>query len=112
MNTLYDKIWDRHLVHAEAGKPSLIYIDLHLIHEVTTPQAFEGLRLAGRSVRRPELTLAVADHNVATTPRAVNGVRLPVSDPASAEQLAALVENTTEFGIEYIDDLAADQGIV
>src|SRR5258708_7822824 len=91
----------------------LIYIDRHLVHEVTSPQAFEGLRNAGRKVRRPDLTLAVADHNVPTTTRGnVNGGSLLIEDPASATQVAALEENVREFGVPYIDVLAAEQGIV
>ncbi len=109
--TLYQKIWDDHVVHRRADGTCLLYVDRHLIHEVTTPQAFEGLRMAGRSVRRPELTLAVPDHNVATTARIRDGVRLPISDPESAEQLRQLAENTAAAGIEYIDDISARQGI-
>ena len=111
--TLYQKIWDAHVVQARDDGTSLIYIDRHLVHEVTSPQAFDGLRAAGRRVRRPDLTLAVPDHNLPTTARAdAHGARLPILDPASAEQLASLERNTTEFGVEYIDDLAAEQGIV
>ena len=75
---MFQKIWDAHVVHAEPGKQTILYIDLHLVHEVTSPQAFEGLRLAGRKVRRPELTVATPDHNVPTTDRA-----LPIADPIS-----------------------------
>jgi 3-isopropylmalate/(R)-2-methylmalate dehydratase large subunit len=111
--TLYQKIWDAHVVQARDDGTSLIYIDRHLVHEVTSPQAFDGLRAAGRRVRRPDLTLAVPDHNLPTTARAdTHGARLPILDPASAEQLASLERNTAEFGVEYIDDLAAEQGIV
>ncbi|HWA88436.1 MAG TPA: 3-isopropylmalate dehydratase large subunit [Rhizomicrobium sp.] len=103
--TLYDKIWDAHLV--KRGPPDLIYIDRHLVHEVTSPQAFEGLRAAGRKVRRPDLTLAVADHNVPTTDRARG-----IADPESRAQIEALERNTREFGVEYLamDDIR--QGIV
>ena len=85
MKTLYDKIWDAHVVHQEAGKPALIYIDLQLIHEVTSPQAFEGLRLAGRGVRRPDLTFATIDHAIPTRNRT-----LPFSDPIAAKQVETL----------------------
>src|SRR5438309_5389721 len=111
--TLYDKIWDAHLVDSPPGETPVLYIDRHLVHEVTSPQAFEGLRLAGRKVRRPDLTLAVADHNVPTTPRiGGNGGPLLIEDPASATQLAALEENVREFGVPYIEMLSAEQGIV
>jgi len=111
--TLYEKIWDAHIVEQRPDGTCLIYIDRHLVHEVTSPQAFEGLRMAGRKVRRPELTLAVPDHNLPTTRRVgENGARLPIVDPRSAEQLAALEDNVAEFGIPYITDIAAEQGIV
>ncbi|HET8611563.1 MAG TPA: 3-isopropylmalate dehydratase large subunit, partial [Sphingomonas sp.] len=111
--TLYEKIWDAHVVRQRDDGTALLYIDRHLVHEVTSPQAFDGLRAAGRRVRRPDLTLAVADHNIQTTARVdAAGKRLPVEDPQSAEQLAALVRNTAEFGVELIDDLAPEQGIV
>jgi 3-isopropylmalate/(R)-2-methylmalate dehydratase large subunit len=111
--TLYEKIWDAHVVQQRDDGTALLYIDRHLVHEVTSPQAFDGLRAAGRTVRRPDLTLAVADHNIQTTARVdAAGKRLPVEDPQSAEQLAALVRNTRDFGVEYIEDLAAEQGIV
>jgi 3-isopropylmalate/(R)-2-methylmalate dehydratase large subunit len=105
--TLYDKIWDAHLVHEAAGESSVLYIDRHLVHEVTSPQAFEGLRSAGRKPRRPELALAVADHNVPTKDRAKG-----IADPESAQQIATLERNAREFGIEYLpmDDIR--QGIV
>ncbi|HEU4821683.1 MAG TPA: 3-isopropylmalate dehydratase large subunit, partial [Qipengyuania sp.] len=91
----------------------LIYIDRHLVHEVTSPQAFEGLRVAGRTVRRPDLTLAVPDHNLPTTPRTgPDGAPLPIADPESAAQLAALIRNTDEFGVPYIAATAPEQGIV
>ena len=91
--TLFEKVWDAHVVHQAAGGPALLYVDLHLVHEVTSPQAFEGLRLAGRRVRRPELTVATVDHNVSTGER-----RLPIADQISARQVAALVRNAREFG--------------
>jgi 3-isopropylmalate/(R)-2-methylmalate dehydratase large subunit len=105
--TLYDKIWDDHLVANNLDGTSLIYIDRHLVHEVTSPQAFEGLRLNKRKVRAPERTLAVVDHNVPTTDRS-----LPNPDPESAIQIATLAENTSEFGIEYYDPFDKRQGIV
>ena len=111
--TLYEKIWDAHVVERRADGTCLIYIDRHLVHEVTSPQAFEGLRVAGRSVRRPDLTLAVPDHNLPTTARVdAAGARLPIADVESAQQLAALERNTAEFGVPYIDALAPEQGIV
>ncbi|ODN68388.1 3-isopropylmalate dehydratase large subunit [Methylobrevis pamukkalensis] len=105
--TLYDKIWDDHVVETADDGTSLLYIDRHLIHEVTSPQAFEGLRTAGRKVHQPQKTLAVVDHNVPTTDRSV-----PNEDPESAAQIAALAENTREFGIEYYDEFDDRQGIV
>jgi 3-isopropylmalate/(R)-2-methylmalate dehydratase large subunit len=105
--TLYDKIWDAHLVSATPDETSVLYIDRHLVHEVTSPQAFEGLRLGGRKVRRPDLTLAVADHNVPTTHRAAG-----IADPESAQQIATLESNTREFGIEYFPMSDIRQGIV
>ncbi|WP_323014993.1 aconitase family protein, partial [Devosia sp.] len=105
--TLYDKIWDDHLVQNNEDGTSLLYIDRHLVHEVTSPQAFEGLRMSGRRVRHPERTLAVVDHNVPTTDRS-----LPNPDPESATQIAALAENTRDFGIEYYDAFDRRQGIV
>ncbi len=111
--TLYEKIWDAHVVDRRPDGTCLIYIDRHLVHEVTSPQAFEGLRIAGRRVRRPDLTLAVPDHNLPTTARVdKTGKRIPIADPASAGQLAALEANVAEFGIPYIGDRAAQQGIV
>src|ERR1700709_1558946 len=105
--TLYDKIWDDHLVANNPDGTSLIYIDRHLVHEVTSPQAFEGLRINKRKVRAPERTLAVVDHNVPTTDRS-----LPNPDPESVIQIAALAENTRDFGIEYYDAFDKRQGIV
>ncbi|WP_427963583.1 3-isopropylmalate dehydratase large subunit [Altererythrobacter sp.] len=111
--TLYEKIWDSHVVETRDDGTSLIYIDRHLVHEVTSPQAFEALRLTGRKVRRPELTLAVPDHNLPTTSRLdAAGNRLPIADPQSAAQLEALETNAPEFGIRYIDATAEAQGIV
>ncbi len=105
--TLYDKIWEDHLVHDEPGGASLIYIDRHLVHEVTSPQAFEGLRLSGRKVRAPEKTLCVVDHNVPTTDR-----NLPNPDPESAAQIEYLAENAKLFGLEYYNEFDKRQGIV
>jgi 3-isopropylmalate/(R)-2-methylmalate dehydratase large subunit len=111
--TLYEKIWDDHVVETRDDGTAILYIDRHLVHEVTSPQAFEALRLAGRKVRRPELTLAVPDHNLPTTARlGPDGKRLPIADPQSAAQLAALERNAPEFGIRYIDAVAEAQGIV
>ncbi|MCB2048127.1 MAG: 3-isopropylmalate dehydratase large subunit, partial [Novosphingobium sp.] len=111
--TLYDKIWDAHVVETQDDGTCLVYIDRHLVHEVTSPQAFEGLRAAGRKVRRPDLTLAVPDHNLPTTARLdASGRELPIADPQSAQQLAALRVNAPEFGIRYIDATDAEQGIV
>jgi 3-isopropylmalate/(R)-2-methylmalate dehydratase large subunit len=111
--TLYEKIWDQHVVDRLDDGTCLIYIDRHLVHEVTSPQAFEALRLAGRTVRRPDLTLAVPDHNLPTTKRiAADGSRLPIEDTQSAAQLAALERNAPSFGLDYIDATAPEQGIV
>ena len=111
--TLYEKIWDAHVVARRDDGTCLIYIDRHLVHEVTSPQAFEALRLAGRRVRRPDLTLAVPDHNLPTTPRVdALGRRVPIADPESAAQLDALASNAPAAGIRYIDAAAPEQGIV
>ena len=111
--TLYEKIWQAHVVETQDDGTCLVYIDRHLVHEVTSPQAFEGLRAAGRKVRRPDLTLAVPDHNLPTTARLdANGKELPILDPQSAQQLAALRVNAPEFGIRYIDATDRQQGIV
>ena len=111
--TLYEKIWDAHVVERQDDGTCLIYIDRHLVHEVTSPQAFEALRLAGRKVRRPDLTLAVPDHNLPTTARLdAAGNRLPIADAESAQQLAALESNAPAFGIRYIGATDAQQGIV
>ena len=105
--TLYDKIWDDHLVANNEDGTSLIYIDRHLVHEVTSPQAFEGLRLANRKVRHPERTLAVVDHNVPTTDRSHG-----IDDPESALQVQTMAENARDFGVEYFNELDKRQGIV
>jgi 3-isopropylmalate/(R)-2-methylmalate dehydratase large subunit len=105
--TLYDKIWDDHLVDQQPDGTALLYIDRHLVHEVTSPQAFEGLRLASRRVRAPEKTLAVVDHNVPTTDR-----RFGIDDPESALQVETLAQNARDFGIEYYSELDRRQGIV
>jgi len=111
--TLYEKIWDAHVVDQRDDGTALIYIDRHLVHEVTSPQAFEGLRKAGRTVRRPDLTLAVPDHNLPTTARLdANGNKIPIADPQSAAQLEALEANAPAFGIEYIGASDIKQGIV
>ncbi len=105
--TLYDKIWNDHLVHEAADGTCLLYIDRHLVHEVTSPQAFEGLRVTGRKVRAPEKTLAVVDHNIPTTDRSK-----PNPDPESIEQMRVMAENAKEFGIEYYNEFDKRQGIV
>ena len=106
--TLYDKIWDAHLVHEAEDGTSLLYIDRHLVHEVTSPQAFEGLRMAGRQVRKPENTIAVPDHNVPTTPDRVNGI----DNEESRIQVEALDKNAQDFGINYYPVNDVRQGIV
>ncbi|WP_292929898.1 3-isopropylmalate dehydratase large subunit [Novosphingobium sp. PASSN1] len=111
--TLYEKIWAAHVVEDRDDGTSLVYIDRHLVHEVTSPQAFEALRLTGRKVRRPDLTLAVPDHNLPTTARRdAKGARVPIADRESAAQLEALEANAPAFGIRYIGDADAEQGIV
>jgi 3-isopropylmalate/(R)-2-methylmalate dehydratase large subunit len=105
--TLFDKLWDSHVVREQAGEPALLYIDLHLVHEVTSPQAFDGLRAAGRAVRRPDLTVATVDHNVPTTDRS-----LPIADPVAAQQIETLRRNCREFSVPLYDINAAEQGIV
>jgi 3-isopropylmalate/(R)-2-methylmalate dehydratase large subunit len=105
--TLYEKIWDAHVVHEEPGQPSLIYIDRHLIHEGTSPQAFAGLKAAGRKVRRPELTFAVMDHSVSTKDRL-----LPVVDEDARNQFEALAKNCEEHGVHLFDMHSKNQGIV
>ena len=105
--TLFEKLWDAHTVREAEGEPTLLYIDLHLVHEVTSPQAFDGLRQAGRKVRRPDLTVATADHNVPTTDRS-----LPIADLIAAKQIETLRNNCSEFDIELFDINSPDQGIV
>ena len=107
MATLSEKVWDRHVVHSAPGEPDLLYIDLHLVHEVTSPQAFDGLRLAGRGVRRPDLTVATMDHNVPTA-----GLDKPLADPISATQIATLARNCADFGIRCYAMGDPGQGIV
>ena len=106
---MFEKIWDTHVVHEGEDQPSILYVDLHLIHEVTTPQAFDGLRQAGRPVRRPDLTVATADHN---TPTDIGRARMPVLDPIARQQLEALTSNCEEFGIDLYDMRSPNQGIV
>ena len=103
--TLAEKVWERHVVHRADGEPDLLYVDLHLVHEVTSPQAFDGLRLHGRPVRRPDLTVATMDHNVPTTPG-------PVTDPISRRQIEALATNAKDFGVPLHPMGAPGQGIV
>ncbi|MET0275334.1 MAG: 3-isopropylmalate dehydratase large subunit [Acidimicrobiia bacterium] len=105
--TLSEKVWDRHLVRQVEGEPDLLYVDLHLVHEVTSPQAFDSLRMAGRGVRRPDLTVATMDHNVPTS-----DIHLPVRDPISAQQMAVLATNCDEFGIRCYGMGSPGQGIV
>src|SRR4030081_485594 len=102
VRTLFEKIWDAHVVRGDqgVGESTLLYIDRHLVHEVTSPQAFEGLRLSGRTVRAPQKTLAGVDHNVPTTDRSK-----PNEDPESAAQIATLAENARNFGLEYFNEL-------
>ena len=104
---MFEKIWDAHVVSEEPGKPALIYVDLHLVHEVTSPQAFDGLRMAGRRVRRPDLTVATADHDVPTTDRS-----LPIEDPIARQQLEHLANDAREFNIPFADIHSPLQGIV
>jgi 3-isopropylmalate/(R)-2-methylmalate dehydratase large subunit len=105
--TMFEKIWDAHVVHQEPGKPALLYVDLHLVHEVTSPQAFDGLRMNNRKVRRPDLTVATVDHNVPTTPR-----NLPITDEVSKKQIEAMDRNAKEFGLMYFNMFSPNQGIV
>ena len=105
--TLYDKIFDDHVVDRQDDGTCLLYIDRHLVHEVTSPQAFEGLRATGRKVRAPEKTLAVVDHNIPTTDRSK-----PNPDPESIEQMKVMADNAKEFGIEYFNEFDKRQGIV
>src|SRR4051794_30810558 len=105
--TLAEKVWDAHVVRQAEGEPDLLYIDLHLVHEVTSPQAFDGLRIAGRDVRRPDLTVAVEDHNVPTF-----NADQPIPDPVARLQVETLRKNVAEFGIREFPIGDADQGIV
>ncbi|ANA83491.1 MULTISPECIES: 3-isopropylmalate dehydratase large subunit [Paenibacillus] len=104
--TMFEKIWDNHVIHQEEGKPGILYIDLHLVHEVTSPQAFEGLRLSGRKVRRPELTFATMDHNVPTKDR------FNITDPISKQQIDTLTKNCQDFSVTLYDLDTIDQGVV
>src|SRR5271170_6456615 len=105
--TLFEKIWDAHLVAEPTGRSPIFYIDLHLVHEVTSPQAFDGLRVSGRNVRQPSRTVATVDHNIPTEPRGT-----PITDPIAAKQIAALQANCKEFGVRLFDIDSPDQGIV
>src|ERR1043166_2473513 len=105
--TIIEKVWDAHVAHEQTGAPTLLYIDLHLVHEVTSPQAFQGLRERGLKVRRPDLTIATADHSIPTTDRA-----LPIVDEIAARQLAQLETNCREFGIPCFGIHSERQGIV
>ena len=105
--TLAEKVWEAHVVAHEDGKPDLLYIDLHLVHEVTSPQAFDGLRLHGRTLRRPDLTIATEDHNVPTL-----DILKPIADEVSATQVATLRRNVEEFGVRLFPMGDANQGIV
>ncbi len=105
--TMFERIWDAHVVHEEPGQPAILYVDLHLVHEVTSPQAFEGLRMAGRRLRRTDLTIATADHNTPTWE-----LSLPITDPIARQQLEALSQNCEEFGVTLYDRFSANQGIV
>jgi len=106
--TLFEKVWQQHVVVEPAGEPTVLYIDLQLLHEVTSPQAFEGLRLAGRKVRRPDRSIATVDHNVPTT----KAGRLHIVDEIAAKQIATLNKNCAEFGIELYGVDSPDQGVV
>src|SRR5690625_4470469 len=105
--TMAEKVWEEHVVRRADGEPDLLYIDLHLVHEVTSPQAFEGLRLAGRSVRRPDLTVATEDHNVPT-----ENILGPIADTVSRTQIETMRKNASEFGIRLFPMGDIDQGIV
>src|SRR5437868_7899820 len=105
--TLSQKVWDAHLVRSAEGEPDLLYIDLHLVHEVTSPQAFDGLRLAGRGVRRPELTICTEDHNVPT-----ENIDQPIADPISKKQLDTLRRNADDFGLVNYPIADPGQGTV
>src|SRR5690242_2329938 len=105
--TLFEKVWDAHLVASPPGRTPILYIDLHLVHEVTSPQAFDGLRAAGRPVRQPRRTIATVDHNIPTAPRGT-----PITDPIAARQIQALQSNCKEFGVRLFDMDSPEQGIV
>src|SRR5271154_1221221 len=105
--TLFEKVWEQHLVAEPANEPTLLYIDLHLVHEVTSPQAFDGLRLAGRKLRRPDRTVATVDHNVPTTSN-----RFIIEDAIAAKQIDTLRQNCIDFGVELYDIQSLNQGIV
>src|SRR5579884_799603 len=96
--TLFEKVWDAHLVASPPGRSPILYIDLHLVHEVTSPQAFDGLRAAGRRVRQPQRTVATVDHNIPTTPRGT-----PITDAIAARQIQALQRNCKDFGVPFFD---------
>src|SRR5450631_3474399 len=105
--TLFEKVWDEHVVCVPPAQPTLLYIDLHLVHEVTSPQAFDGLRAAGRRVRQTQRTVATVDHNIPTEPRGT-----PITDPIAAKQIAALQQNCKDFGVPLFDMNSPEQGIV
>src|SRR5512142_171039 len=105
--TLFEKVWDNHVVAAPSGQSPLLYVDLHLVHEVTSPQAFDGLRAAGRKVRAPERTISTVDHNIPTEPRGT-----PILDPIARKQIETLQTNCREFGIRLFDIDSPEQGIV
>src|SRR5215831_19079029 len=105
--TLFEKVWDAHVVTAPSGQAPLVYVDLHLVHEVTSPQAFDGLRATARQVRSPERTIATVDHNIPTEPRGT-----PILDPIARKQIEALQKNCREFGVRLFDVNSQEQGIV
>ncbi|MEE8442709.1 MAG: 3-isopropylmalate dehydratase large subunit [Dehalococcoidia bacterium] len=105
--TMFEKIWDNHVVYEEPGKPPILYIDLHLVHEITSAQAFDGMRMNGRKMRRTDLTIATVDHNVPTSDR-----HLPIADPIALHQIETLTRNVEEFGITFFDMFSPQQGIV
>jgi 3-isopropylmalate/(R)-2-methylmalate dehydratase large subunit len=105
--TLFEKVWDEHVVTSPSGQTPLIYVDLHLVHEVTSPQAFDGLRAAGRGVRTPQRTIATVDHNIPTEPRGT-----PIVDPIARKQIETLQKNCREFGVRLFDVNSPEQGIV
>ncbi|HCI85634.1 MAG TPA: 3-isopropylmalate dehydratase large subunit, partial [Dehalococcoidia bacterium] len=106
--TMFEKIWEQHIVAEPEGQPALIYIDLHLVHEVTSPQAFEGLRLSNRKVRRPDLTISTVDHNVPTDETRVDEIK----DPIARQQVDTLRRNCEDFGVTLYDVDSSAQGIV